>query len=93
MARVTVARLLISDNAADHIWERHGINTDQVLSLVDHDHVLIRNHGTAPYRLIGRDDQGRCIAVPIAPTSDWLTWNVVTAWYCDREEQGRLREK
>ncbi len=87
--RVTVAILIIDDHVADHIWERHRIDTDQVLSLPERRYVIVRNHGAAPYRLIGRDEQGRCIAAPIASTDDWLTWNVVSAWHCDKEEQNK----
>jgi hypothetical protein len=90
MPRVTVALLIIDDRVADHIWERHRIDTDQVLSLPERRYVIVRNHGAAPYRLIGRDEQGRCIAAPIASTDDWLTWNVVSAWYCEKEEQSKL---
>jgi hypothetical protein len=90
MARFEVARLVIPEHVEDHIWERHHITRRQVLALISHRYIVVRNHGAAPYRLIGRDEQGRCIASPIAPTDDPLTWRAVSAWYCDRDEQTRL---
>lgn len=91
MARITAAQLIFDEHVIDHIWERHLITMAQVQSLITRRHVIIRNFGFAPYRLIGRDESGRCIAVPIAPTDDWLTWRVVSGWYCDKDEQARLR--
>lgn len=91
MARITVAQMIFDEHVIDHIWERQLITMAQVQSLITRRHVIIRNHGTAPYRLIGHDESGRCIAAPIAPTDDWLTWRVVTAWYCDRDEISRIR--
>ena len=91
LARITIASLFIPAQVADHMWEKHRIDDVQVLSLPSRFHVVIRNHGRAPYRLIGRDDQGRCIAAPIHPTDDWLTWRVASAWYCDQDEANRLR--
>lgn len=90
MTRITVARMVVPEHVEDHIWQRHLISGEQVRSVITRRHVIIRNHGRAPYRLIGRDEQGRCIAVPIAPTEDPLTWHTVSAWYCDRDEQHRL---
>lgn len=93
MAQITVAALIIETHTADHMWERHLIDSEQVREILDGRYVVIPNHGTAPYRIIGRDYQGRCIAAPIAPTHDPLVWIVASAWYCDKEEQMILRRR
>ncbi|MDQ2653752.1 MAG: hypothetical protein M3Z20_12015 [Chloroflexota bacterium] len=87
MANITVAALIIETHTEDHIWERHRIADVQVYALIEGRYKVIPNHGTAPYRLIGHDYQGRCLAAPIAPTYDPLVWTVASAWYCDKEEQ------
>lgn len=90
MAKITVARLVIPEHVEDHMWERHRISGEQVRSLITRRHVIIRNQGRAPYRLIGRAQQSRCIAAPIVPTDDPLTGRTVSAWYCVMEEQHKL---
>jgi hypothetical protein len=90
MAQIKVARLVIPEHVEDHMWQRHLISGEQVRSLITRRYIVIRNHGRAPYRLIGRDEQSRCIAAPISPTDDPLTWRTVSAWYCDKEEQHKL---
>ncbi len=73
MARIEIARFLVSDAAAEKFWT-HGISTDQVESVLDSRWVTTRNRAgrTAPYILLGRDSQGRCLAIPIVPTDDSL---------------------
>jgi hypothetical protein len=92
MVRITVARLSIPFHVADHIWERHHIDTEQVRSLNKRRYVVTRNHRRAatPYLLIGEDEQGRCITVPVAPTDDPLTWRVASAWYCNADDARKL---
>jgi hypothetical protein len=76
----------------DKMW-RHGITTDQADAVLLGRSVIIRNRPdrAAPYMLIGRDDQGRCLTIPIVPTDDPLVWRVVTAWYCKPSEAAKLR--
>lgn len=92
MTRITIARLLISRKVVDHIWERHHIDDEQVRSLIERRYVVTRNHRRAatPYLLIGEDEQGRCITVPVAPTEDPLTWRVASAWYCNGDDARKL---
>jgi hypothetical protein len=49
-----------------------------------------RGHA-APYLLIGRDDSGRCIAVPVLSTHVRYVWRPITAWYCKPSEAAKLR--
>lgn len=41
----------------------------------------------------GRDEQGRCLTMPIVPTDDPLTWRVITGWYCKQSEAAILRRR
>ena len=57
--------------------------------------MVVRNrpNRAAPYLLIGRDDQGQCLTMPIVPTEDSLTWRVITGWYCKPSEAAILRKR
>ena len=48
----------------------HGITFDQVQAVPFGRTVITRNRASraAPYLLIGRDGQGRCLTIPIVPT-------------------------
>ena len=73
----------------------HGITEAQLQTVIMNSHVLIRNRKqrAASHILIGRDNQGRCLAVPVIPTQENGRWRVVTAWYCKPSEAARLREE
>jgi hypothetical protein len=73
----------------------HGIKPRQVFAVLDTPYVLYRNRSeqSAPYMLVGLDDNGQCIAMPIWPTrEDSTLWRPVTAWYCKASEWARLRQ-
>lgn len=69
MARITVRELRISERAESKFW-MHGIRRQQIYELLGNPIIakVNRKRRTAPYILIGRDNNGRCIAVPIVPT-------------------------
>jgi hypothetical protein len=93
MLRIDIARLNV-DRAVDELW-CHGPRPDQVLSVLTRRWVVIRNRPgrAAPYLPIGRDDQGRCLTMPIVPTDDPLTWRVITGWTCKPSEpEGLMSE-
>lgn len=73
----------------------HRLSRWQVVEALASVHVVIRNRklGTAPFLLIGRDRGGRCIALPIEPTSDPTLWRPVTGWYCKQSEEDILRRR
>jgi hypothetical protein len=92
MPQITIAELMVPDQAIDKLWS-HGITPEQVHAVPEGETVVIRNraHRAAPYILLGRDGQGRCLAIPITPTHDRLVWRVITGWYCKPSEAVRLR--
>jgi hypothetical protein len=92
MARTEIADFDITVTA-ERKFRAHGINTDQVFAVLDRPWTTTRNRAgrTVPRVLIGRDDQGRCLAIPIVPTDDPYVWRPITAWYCKRSEAAKLR--
>lgn len=92
MGRTTVAELVFTDAAEDKLWS-HGITTDQAQSVLLGRLVITRNRAkrAATYVLIGRDEQGRCLAIPIVPTDHRLVWRAITGWYCKPGEVAKLR--
>jgi hypothetical protein len=92
LARIEIVGFDITESAEAKFWE-HGIVREQVEAVLDHPWTVIRNRAgrAAPFVLIGRDDQSRCLAIPIAPTYDRLFWRPITAWRCKRSEAAKLR--
>jgi hypothetical protein len=81
----------IDDENVDKMWE-HGITPSQVLQVLGNRPLTVvnRKERRGLYLLIGRDDGGRCIAVPVEPTHDPEVWRPITAWPCKAHEEGRL---
>jgi hypothetical protein len=92
LARIEIAELNITTTAVDKLWN-HGLRPAQVRCVLNRRWVAVRNRSgrAAPYLLIGRDDQGRCLAMPIVPTDDPLAWRIITGWYCKQSEAAKLR--
>jgi uncharacterized DUF497 family protein len=92
MPQVTVAEFQFSERAATKKRE-HGISFDQLTEVLNHPRVAVRNrkHRAADYLLIGRDNSGRCITIPMVPTDDPNLWRPITAWYCKPSEAAKLR--
>lgn len=92
MARRSVDHLMLTQRAIDKCAV-HGITDAQLEAVIANNHVLARNRKkrTASHILIGRDDQGRCLAIPVVPTDYPRTWRAITAWYCKPSELAKLR--
>lgn len=92
MPQVTVTDFDLNERAEDKMWE-HGIDSDQLYEILNHHRVALRNrkNRAADYLLVGRDNSGRCITVPILPTNDPHLWRPITAWYCKLAEAAALR--
>jgi hypothetical protein len=78
----------------DKIWN-DGIVPGQLYAVLDGFRTVLRKRKdrAAPYILLGTDEQGRCLAIPIVPTDDPYVWRPVTAWYCKPGEEVRLRQR
>ena len=93
MPPVTVEFFEIDEFNEPKFWS-HGLDREAVAQVLGNRRVVVRNRKgrTADYMLIGRDDSGRCITMPIAPTHDPYTWRPITAWRCKPGEAARLRQ-
>lgn len=88
-----VVALLIDDDNEDK-FGRHGVSVEQVLQVVEIGSIyrIKRNRGgrRASHLLVGRDRQGRCLAIPIEATNEPGVWRPVTAWRCKHSEAAWL---
>ncbi len=73
----------------------HGVSACQALQVLDNGARIGRNRKdrTATHLLIGRDNGGACIAIPVEPTADPTVWRPLTAWYCKSHEWNLLPQR
>lgn len=71
---------------------RHGLTAAQVDQVLDNDRIIIRNRAgkRATHVVIGLDNGGACITIPVEPTRDPEVWRPVTAFVSDPEEKALL---
>lgn len=96
MARYDIWNLEIPETVEDHIRQRHRIAVELVFSVLDGDYLVRPNHPNdrvATHLLIGWDQRGQCIAVPIIESDVPGSWRVVTAWPCKPRELNELRRR
>jgi len=79
----------------DEVYEKlaaHSLTPERVVQVLDHPYRVRRNRvgRRATHLLVGRDDQGQCIVIPIVRTGQRTVWEVVTAWFCKPYEWGWL---
>ncbi len=89
--RLNVADFLFDDENVDKIAE-HGLSARQVRQILGSPYYVgpNRKRRRASHILIGLDNGGTCITVPIERTLDLLVWRPVTAWPCKGSERARL---
>jgi hypothetical protein len=78
------------DEENEEAFARYGLTSDQVLDVLLGPYALSSSgegHSYASHKVIGRDSQGNCIAVPIARTHQTEIWRPVGAWPCQDHEQ------
>lgn len=92
MPRIEILEFRISQRAEAKFWT-HGISQNQIDELLENRLVALTNRKgrAASIIVLGRDNSGRCIAVPVLPTEDPIAWRPVTAWYCKPSEAAKLR--
>ncbi len=86
-----VADFAFDDENVDKMWE-HGIRQEQVRQVLDNRPAIVVNRKgrRGLYIIIGRDNGGACLAVPIEPTPDVPVWRPNTARPCKESEEARL---
>ncbi len=74
-------------------FAQHGLTDRQVDQVLQNPYLIIdnRKRRRAPYLIIGEDNGGQCVTIPIEPTDDPVLWRPVTAWPCKVSEYNQLR--
>ena len=87
MSSPSIDAFAIDEENEDKFWS-HGVTAAQVLQVLDAPHRIKRNRKArrGSHLVIGRDSQGRCIAIPVDPTSEREVWRPFTAWFCKPHE-------
>jgi hypothetical protein len=89
-----IADFLFDDENEDKMAV-HGLNPRRVLQVLENVHIIVPNRRgrRAPFLIVGRDNGGACISIPIEPTHDPLMWRPVTAWLSKNSEQRQLEQR
>ncbi len=88
----------VEDFLFDHENEaemaRHGLTPDRVDQVLDNEYAIVKNRRRrrAPLLLIGHDNGGMFISVPVEPTREQGMWRPVTAWPSKEFEVARFRQ-
>lgn len=86
----------VADFLFDHENEEemavHGLTPRRVIQVLENKHIVVpnRRRRRARYLIVGRDNGGASITIPIQPTGDPLVWRPVTAWPSKDHERQRL---
>lgn len=93
MSSPRIEAFLIDDENEEK-FAAHGLSVIQVLQVLDNVHAVLRNRKRRRgiYLIIGRDDGGTCIAVPVEPTHELTLWRPITAWPCKPHEKTLLEK-
>jgi hypothetical protein len=86
----------VADFLFDHENEEemavHGLTPRRVIQVLENKHIVVpnRRRRRAQFLIVGRDNGGASISIPIQPTGDPLVWRPVTAWPSKDHERQRL---
>jgi len=94
MSMPDVADFLLDDENEDKM-AAHGLTPRRVLQVLDNTHIVVpnRRRRRASFLIVGRDNGGACISVPIERTRDPLIWRPVTAWPSKDSERRQLERR
>lgn len=94
MSSPRIENFLIDDENEEK-FAAHRVSARQVVQILDNVHIVLRNKRgyRGVYLVIGKDNGGACIAVPVEPTHDPILWRPITAWPCKPGERTLLEER
>jgi hypothetical protein len=94
MSMPDVADFVFDDENEDKI-AAHRLTQRRVLQVLENAHIIVPNRRgrRAPFLIVGRDNGGACISIPIEPTNYPLAWRPVTAWPSKENERQRLEHR
>lgn len=86
-----IEAFLIDDENEDK-FSVHGLSARQVTEVLENSHVVLRNRRQRRglFLVVGRDNSGGCIAIPVEATHQRALWRPITAWPCKLQEQAAL---
>jgi hypothetical protein len=73
----------------------HFLSVNQIIQVLENRHIIIpnRKRRRGLYLVIGKDNGGNCIAIPVERTYDSRLWRPITAWFCKDSERALLEKK
>jgi len=85
--------LIDEDN--EEKFAAHGISALQVLQILENSHLVVPNRRgrRGIFLVVGRDNSGSCVAVPVEPTHIVNLWRPITAWPCKASELAQLTRR
>jgi len=94
MSSPVIEEFLIDDLNETKICS-HGLSAHQIIQVLENRHIVIPNRKRRKglYLVIGRDNGGNCIAIPVEPTYDSILWRPITAWLCKDSERILLEKR
>jgi hypothetical protein len=90
---------VISDFLIDDLNETkfisHGLSSYQIIQVLTNTHIIVpnRKRRRGLYLVIGSDNIGRCIAIPVERTYNPRLWRPITAWLCKDNELAILKKR
>lgn len=94
MSSIRLEGFLIDDENEEK-FATHHLSARQVIQILDNVHIVLPNKKgfRGAYLVLGKDNGGACIAVPVEPTHDPTVWRPITAWPCKPGERTLLEER
>jgi len=96
VSSIIITEFLIDDANEDE-FANHGLSSDDVLQVLENPYIVGRNRRPDVHRathlLIGRDNGGGPITIPIEPTHIPEWWRPVTAWPSGKWDYAELEKR
>ncbi len=96
MSSVIIEAFLIDDANEDE-FAGHGLSAAPVTQVLENDKIIIPNRRqdqhTASHLVIGRDNGGAPITIPVQRTQDPTVWRPVTAWRAETWDLAELTRR
>lgn len=94
MSTPVIEEFLIDDLNEAKI-DSHHLSARQIVQVLENRHIIVPNRSRRRglFLVIGVDNSGNCIAIPVEPTHDSKLWRPITAWYCKDSERTLLKRK
>jgi uncharacterized DUF497 family protein len=93
MSSPSIETFLFDDENEEEI-SAHGLSVNRILQILDNIYITLpnRKRRRGEYLVIGRDNGGTCISVPIESTNTYGLWRPITAWPSKKSEETILKK-